>query len=98
MRFLYASSFDKGAREIATKLTSRCFKCMSIPLKLSAQNEQLLHPASQAGSNMNMVDDQLRFSGKKLRQSLLTVRPIENILLAHALPRQIAWLLTDPIA
>jgi predicted dithiol-disulfide oxidoreductase (DUF899 family) len=51
-RLWYAWSFDKGAREMARKVTCRCCRCTSIPSKLSAQNEQLLHPASQAGSNM----------------------------------------------
>jgi hypothetical protein len=52
MRVLNASSVASGAREIATNVTSRCFKWSTMPLKLSAQNEQLLHASFHEGLNM----------------------------------------------
>ena len=51
-RLRNASIFTSGARETATSVTSRAARCTTLRSKLSAQNEQLLHPASQSGANM----------------------------------------------
>src|SRR5712692_1399315 len=52
MRFSYAANLPYGARDTAIMVASRWFRCIIIPLKLSAQKEQCGHPASQLGSNM----------------------------------------------
>ena len=52
IRFLKASILSSGAREMATKVTSRWFRCTPISLKLSAQNEQCGHPSFHSGANM----------------------------------------------
>jgi len=52
MRRMKASSLLTGARETATRVTSRAVRCTMLRSKLSAQNEQLLHPSSQSGANM----------------------------------------------
>src|SRR3981081_3104749 len=45
-----------------------------------------------------MLDDELPVSGKELRQALLPVRPLENVLLVDADPGQIASLRAQLIA
>src|SRR5712692_1892185 len=52
MRFSYAANLLYGARDTAIMVASRWFRCIIIPLKLSAQKEQCGHPASQLESNM----------------------------------------------
>jgi hypothetical protein len=52
MRFLNASSLGNEAREIATIVVSRCLRCATMPLKLSAQNEQAGQPSLQSAPNM----------------------------------------------
>src|SRR5712692_2728294 len=52
MRFSYAANLLYGARDTAIMVASRWFRCIMIPLKLSAQKEQCGHPASQLESNM----------------------------------------------
>src|SRR5215471_2014470 len=45
-----------------------------------------------------VIDDQLTAAVEQLRQGLVSVRPLEYIILAHALPGQLAALLAQPIA
>src|ERR1700730_1967994 len=52
MRFLNASICASGAREITTSVTSRAFKCGTLPSKWSASSEQLWQPSAQSGPNI----------------------------------------------
>jgi hypothetical protein len=52
IRSRYAASFGYGARETATNVTSRAFRCTTFASKLSAQNEQCGQPSSSSGANM----------------------------------------------
>ena len=59
MRLRNASSFASGARETATKVTSRCARCSSDAVEVVRAKEQLLQPASQPGTEHEVVDDEL---------------------------------------
>jgi hypothetical protein len=52
IRLRNASIFASGARDTATRLTSRWLKWTPIGLKLSAQKEQWRQPSSHSGPNM----------------------------------------------
>src|SRR5262249_27642951 len=45
-----------------------------------------------------MLDDQLVMAAEQIRQRLLAVRPVENILLIHPLPGQLAALAAELVA
>jgi hypothetical protein len=56
-------------------------------LKLSAQNEQLLQPASQGRIEHEVIDDELALAGEKIAQAFLAVRTGEHIVLLEPAPR-----------
>lgn len=59
-----------------------------MPLKLSAQKEQDLQPASQSGANMLMIDHELGPAREELRQRSRAIDGLERVRLFHAHPRQ----------
>src|SRR5215469_804498 len=52
IRCRYASISGNGARDTATNAASRWARCTCVPLKLSAQNEQIGQPSIQPGPIM----------------------------------------------
>src|SRR5205814_5935765 len=97
MRCRYAASCSYGARETATKVTSRAWRCTTFGSKLSAQKEQLLQPASSSGPNMKWYDE-LASSAEEIGQRLLSIRSLEDVFLLDALPRKLAPLPAEVVA
>ena len=77
-----------------------------MPLKLSAQNEQRGTPrqpsrrstASRGRVEHGVVDDELAAAVEEFGQRLAAVRSLEDVLLVHRFPRQIAAPLAQAIA
>ena len=49
-----------------------------MPLKLSAQNEQLLQPCLPVGAEHEVIDDQLRAAGEQIGQRLAAVAALRT--------------------
>ena len=88
MRCLKGAILLIGARETATNAISRAFRCGPRPLKLSAQNEQLLQPASPGRPEHKMIYDQLVASLKQIVQRRRSVRSFKDVVLVEPDPRQ----------
>src|SRR5262249_8524509 len=87
MRRLNASSLLNGARETATRVTSRAARCTTPRSKLSAPERAALAPLLPVGCEHEMVDDQLRTPGEQVAERDLAVRSVEHVRLVDAHPR-----------